>query len=433
MRYPIICLLYTLVSCSIYGNFETDMLAKTKSFLRAPDELFDSLFSTAVDRSVEKNHSGNFTHSRPLFKKYPMLSQKIPCLALGNLPTLVHRAQNLEQWCNCQLYIKRDDMTNCPGQFGGNKLRKLEFMLADALARGYHEVITFGCAGSNLVAATAWYANMLGLRCIAFVKPQINSHVVRRNLLCNLCNHLGIVPVENNADRTIKTTMYLKDSYQKNGKLPYVIPTGASWPLGALGYVNAAFELKEQIDSGMLPMPDFVYLPLGSAGTMVGLLIGFKAAGISSKIIGVTVEPEEVINEFHDNVHSLFVDTVNFIRHYDPNFPLLTLRDEDFEILYDHAGDDYALFTQEAIDAVKLMNETEGLTFDGIYSGKAMAGMLADLKKRENYKTVLFWLTFCGDSFNDQICDLDYHALPAEFYRYFEQEVQDLDIDKYSI
>ena len=360
----------------------------------------------------------------PLHKKFPAL--EIPHISLCTLPTPVQQLEQLGPIIGANLFFKRDDMTG--GNFyGGNKPRKLEFELARALYNGATHIITFGCAGSNHAVATSEYSRKLGLKPICMLKPQANSTVVRKNLLLHLDNNAELHYAPDNDVRRMATFSTWLDLVN-NGNHPYIIPTGGSTPLGTLAFVNAAFELKEQIDAGLLPEPDYIYVACGSTATTAGLLLGCKAAGLKCKIIAIAVEPEEEPNEFSKNVTKLFHETNHLLHSHDSNFPLFEINSEDLEINLNFAGSEYAVFTLECIEARELLKRTEGITIDGTYTAKAFAGLLADIKtnKREN-KTVLFWNTYCGTEFTDRLANLDYKKLPACFHRYFEEEVQELD------
>ena len=220
-----------------------------------------------------------------LFKAYQGLSDKIPYLQLANLPTPINRCSSLESTLHFeQIYIKHDDLTGADGLYGGNKVRKLEFLLADALNQGAKEILTFGSVGTNHGLATACYADKLGLKCLLMLKPQPNSPVVRQNLLLD---HYFNARLELFADA--QQRKQAADEYLTNNKDTYFIPTGGSVPLGVLGFVNAVFELKEQIQQGIIPEPDYIYVPAGSCGTTAGLLLGIALAKLKSIIIAIAV------------------------------------------------------------------------------------------------------------------------------------------------
>jgi D-cysteine desulfhydrase len=361
----------------------------------------------------------------PLAKQFPAL--RIPHISLCTLPTPVQKLENLSKELGATVFIKRDDMTG--GQsYGGNKPRKLALELARALSHRANTVITFGCAGSNHAVATSEHARNLGLEPICMLKPQANSQVVRKNLLLHLANGTELHYAPNNDVRKVLTISTWVDVVNK-GLRPYIIPTGGSTPLGTVGFVNAACELKEQIDAGLIPMPDYVYVPCGSCATTVGLTLGFKALNLPIKVIAIAVEPEEEQQEFKTTITKLFKATNELLNKVtNGTFPILQLKSEDIEINLNFTGPEYAVFTQEGIVARELLKKTEAITIDGTYTCKAFAALLADIKsKKSENKTVLFWNTYCGTEFQNRVATVNYKDLPACFHAYFEEDVQELD------
>ena len=238
----------------------------------------------------------------PLFDYYQELTKKIPYISFATLPTPVEQCYWLENELGYDaIFIKRDDFTGSGNLYGGNKVRKLEFLLAEAINKEKKKIITYGAAGTNHGLATACYTHELGLACTLMLRKQPNSPIVRQNLLLDLYFGAEILLFANNAERNAATEILLQQDSDT-----YFIPTGGSVPVGALGYVNAAFELKEQIERGILPKPDYVYLPIGSSGTAAGLLLGFVLAGIDVKIVAVATSPEAVLDGFLEKTKKLF-------------------------------------------------------------------------------------------------------------------------------
>lgn len=370
----------------------------------------------------------------PLFKHFPLLQTTLPYINLATLPTNVMQASNIAQQCNIKsLYIKRDDLAGNIDKsgtmlFGGNKVRKLEFLLADAITKKAKTVITFGCAGSNHALATTTYARKLGLHPVCMLKPQHNSHVTRRNLLLQQYNKAELHYFPDNQTRAHGTAAYCQEYEKQFGIIPYVIPTGGSCPLGVVGFVNAAFELKEQIDAHEMPEPDILYLPAGSMGTIAGLALGLQAAQLKTTIIGVAVEPVDTI-EFEQELMQLIRNTNQLLCDADPSFVNYDESKKNFVIRYDFAGDDYALFTPQAVEAMRMFKDYESIQLDGVYSGKACAALLDDARNNilQN-KVVLFWHTFSDSHYlNELASTVDYQNLPEYFHHYFTDDVQELD------
>jgi D-cysteine desulfhydrase len=361
----------------------------------------------------------------PLFEHYPLLGDKLPYLSLGEFPTPVEKLDRLGQDIGLNhLYIKRDDLSG--KVYGGNKVRKLEFLLGHALRTKVKEVLTFGSAGSNHALATAIYAQHLGLKSISMLKPQPNAHYVRRNLLMSYHFGVELHLYRNVAFRAMGTIYQLLWHKLKQGYFPQVIPTGGSSPLGATGFVNAAFELKKQIMEGKISEPDRIYVALGSMGTAVGLILGLKAANLKSRVIPVRVVDEKSANT--QKMVKLFYEINSFLHSLDSSFPKFEFSERDIDMRHGFFGQKYALFTEEGMGAVARMEKKEGIKLDGTYTGKALAGLIDDAEKQDlRDKVILFWDTYDSRDFSNIVMNIDYHQLPRCFHRYFEEEVQPLD------
>ena len=353
-----------------------------------------------------------------LFEQFKELKDAVPYVQLANLPTPVYKSSQLADALNhSNIFIKRDDLTGKDQLYGGNKVRKLEFLLGDAVQKGAKKIITFGCVGTNHGLATACYSKQLGLACLLMLKNQPNSPVIRQNLLLDHYFNAQIDIFPNNQVRRAAL-----DTILEQESSTYFIPTGGSVPLGALGYVNAAFELKDQIQKGMVPEPDFIYLPIGSCGTTAGLLLGFALAKINSKIIGVAIEPEEAVDEFQINTQKLFLATNELLHTLSTDIPLLEFPEEQLIINKNFCGEYYGQWLPAGDDAAQLMKNKEDINLEGTYSAKAFAALIADVKNNSamQNKVVLFWNTYCGLDFSQVISGIDYHELNPEVHRYFE-------------
>jgi len=196
--------------------------------------------------------------------------------------------------------------------------------------------------------------------------------------------------------------------------------------LGALGFVNAAFELKRQIEAGDCPEPDFIYVAAGTTGTAAGLILGAKAAGLKTKVILVRVTAESFVNV--PKVLSIMKEANGLLRKGEPSFPRLDLGEEDVAIRNEFLGECYALYTPESVDAVAFMHRLEHIKIEGTYTGKAFAAFLHDARTGPfQGKTAMFWNTYNSADFSDRIREIDYHRLPKAFHVYFETDVQPLD------
>lgn len=377
----------------------------------------------------------------PLYRAYPKLSTNVPRVVLCTTPTPVAPLKKCGKKLGITLYLKDDGQTRSAGHFGGNKPRKLEPILADAKRHGVKTIFTFGSTGSGHAVATADCAQQLGFDCTLMLKPQPCSSIVRRNLL--LMDHFGATirfcPTQELRDAEV-AHLFLRHKLD-HGTYPYVIPTGAENALGAVGYVNAAFELKEQIDAGIAPEPDYIYIATGGFGhsqgllgaSIAGLIVGLKAAGLKTKAIGIYTAPQkqEVVEE---RLLQQCAETIALLHDADATFPAFTINKHDFRIICDCAGKKYGLYTQEGVNAMKLLKKTEGIQLDGTYTGKAFAGLMRDAKagKLKN-KKVLFWNTFCCNDFSEIVDRVSYKKLPHAVHEYFEKPTQSLDTQNKSV
>ena len=361
----------------------------------------------------------------PLLQAFPALEARLPHVTLGDFPTPVHRMKDLEDRLGVrELYVKREDKSST--LYGGNKIRKLEFLLGKAVQNRATHTLTFGYAGSNHTLATAVFARKLGLSPISIHLPQHNARYVRRNLLYQerlgaSMHHFGGI----NAARVGVAKIVLA-RLLSTGKLPVVIPPGGSGALGVVGVVGSIFELKRQIEGGELPEPDLIYLPVGSCGTAAGVLLGIKAAGLKSRVVGIAVAAKEFSNK--ESVMKLFCDAARLLRKLEPGFPEVSLSGDDFELSHDFIGDGYARFTEDGMNTVHTFSETEGIALEGTYTGKAGAGLIAHAGGGKlNGKTTLFWNTHNSVDFTGVISDADYRNLPGAYHRYFEEGYQPLE------
>jgi 1-aminocyclopropane-1-carboxylate deaminase/D-cysteine desulfhydrase-like pyridoxal-dependent ACC family enzyme len=370
----------------------------------------------------------------PLFEQYPLLREKLAYVPLCEFPTPVQKLERLGAELGIsQLYIKRDDLSG--NVYGGNKPRKLEFLLGNALHSKAKEVITFGGAGSNHALATAIYARHVGLKSISMLMPQPNAQYVRKNLLmshyCGAELHLCGAELESLRNMPL---VYTATAYQllrhrlKKGRLPYFISPGGSSPLGVTGFVNAALELKKQVTDGEMPEPDYIYVACGTMGTAAGLTLGLRAANLNSRVVSVAVCGRRFANT---RVMIHLVNKTNSLLHsLDTSFPRFEFPEKDVDIRHDYFGKRYALFTKKGMKAVSLMRKCEGIKLDGTYTGKTLAALIDDVKSRRvQGKAVLFWNTLNSRDFSDLISSIDYRSLPHDFHRYFEEKVQPLDRD----
>ncbi|NIA12434.1 MAG: pyridoxal-phosphate dependent enzyme [Nitrospiraceae bacterium] len=360
-----------------------------------------------------------------LFSEFPKLGDALPHAQLADLPTPVERAEGLGDAVGVdQLYVKRDDVSG--KRYGGNKIRKLEFLLGQACADGAAEVMTFGCAGSNHATATAVYAQQVGLRSISMLLPQPNARSVRRNLL--LSYHCGaeLHAFEKVATCDARVQAELKRHRVETGKEPAVIPAGGSSALGSVGYVNAALELAGQVARGEMAKPDIVYVAAGTCGTAAGLMVGLRAAGLDARVAPVPVTDARFVNAA--KMAELATETAALLAGRDPAFPAMVFSADEMGLREGFLGEAYGLYTEESVAAMRLFEDAAHIGLDGTYTGKGAAALIADARAgRLRGKVVLFWNTYNSRDFSEEIGGIDYRNLPRAFHHYFEEEVQPLD------
>ena len=352
----------------------------------------------------------------PIFEAYPQMAEKCPYLPLAELPTPVQPLSRLGAALGIDLFIKRDDLAS--SRYGGNKVRKLEFILAEAQRRGVQTIITFGRAGTNHGVATAVFATPLNIHTICLVLPQPNTAIVRQNLLLMLAHGAELHQFRSKNRLAVGAVWHAGKRTAVDHRPPLILEAGGSTPLGTLGYVNAAFELRQQIAAGECPEPDLIYVAAGTLGTAVGLMLGCHLAGLKSRIVPVRVvetkyaSPRLMARLFHKThrvIHSFAPLIHNFHRF-----------EEKFDLREGFFGGGYGVYTQGGETAVQQMQQLEGIPLEGTYTGKTLAALIADAHSGQLAgKTVLFWNTYNSRPLADQIAHADYHHLPPAFHPYF--------------
>lgn len=327
-----------------------------------------------------------------LVQRFPRLRERVPWLPLGTFPTPVRPMTELGRAIGAsQLYVKHDD--RCGEIYGGNKVRKLEFVLADALKRGRDRIITFGAVGSNHLLATALYGRQLGLETVGVVFPQPVQHYVRTNLRCGHgvgCRYQYVDGIARAANRAVQL---IAEQLRSRGPRPYVLWAGGSSTLGVLGYVEAALELAAQVEAGELPEPEVAFVPVGSAGTLAGLQLGCRLAGLRTQPVGVRIYDAAAANEL--TVTLLARRALAYLRRLDPSVPAVALPLRQVRMVHDQCGPGYAYVTDAARAAIEQARTTEGLELEGTYSGKAMAGFVEHVRQPANQgRPALFFDTY---------------------------------------
>lgn len=307
-----------------------------------------------------------------------MLSS-LPRFPLAHLPTPLELLPRLSAALGPRLYIKRDDQTGLAG--GGNKTRKLEFLTADAQARGADTLITTGAPQSNHARQTAAAAAKAGLRSILVLSGHAPAHRTGNILLDDLLG-AQIVWAGNRAREEVMEEVAAEE--RAAGRKPYVIPLGGSNVLGAAGYANAMLELQAQA-----PSVNFnrIVFASSSAGTHAGLVVGKQLIGFEGEVLGISVDhPAEKLTAM---VAQLATETAEFLGQPRPYAPA------DIHVNANYLGGGYAVMGAPEREAIKFFAEIEGVLVDPVYTGRAAAGLI-DLIRRGvigKEETVLFWHT----------------------------------------
>lgn len=358
-----------------------------------------------------------------IFERYPTLPEKINWISLGNLPTPITKLEKLGKVIGCDnLYLKRDDVSG--NIYGGNKVRKLEFILPDAKRKNKEHTLTLGAAGSNHCVATTIYAKKLGIKNISLLLPQPNTKYLQKNLLLQKAFGGEIKYLSSVYLIPFAVIFQMIKIFLKTKKIPYYIPAGGSSIFGCIGYVNAAFELKKQIDENIIPEPDFIFVPAGTCGTAAGLELGIKVLNLKSKIISVRVVDKIVCNQ--QKISKLANKTSLFLHKIDHSFPKIEIKPDNIFFLVDYFGDGYAKFTEKGMLAVKIMKELENIELEGTYTGKAMAGLIDWCSKKDVYnKTILFWNTYNSQDISGYLTNINLTELPLSLQKYFKIPLQE--------
>lgn len=303
---------------------------------------------------------------------------------LAALPTPLEEAPRLSNELGIRVLVKRDDLTGFA--LGGNKARKLEFLLADALAHGADTLVTGGGAQSNHARMTAAAARKLGMEIsIVFFgprPPQVNGNLLLDDLM-------GAEMVYANTDDKVETDRVVErvtQELRERGRKPYLIPVGGSTVLGASSYILAVGELLEQLKEAKA-QPDYVFISTGSCGTHAGILAGMKYYGAQIPVYGITVSRDKA--QCGQRIRDLVARTSEFL-----DCPL-PLAPEDIVVDDHYIGPGYAIPTPEGNAAIRKVAQLEGLFLDPVYTGKTMAGLM-DLVRRGSVprgSTVVFWHT----------------------------------------
>lgn len=316
----------------------------------------------------------------PLFDAFPSLAQELAPLALCDLPTPVQALPGIAG----NAWIKRDDITH--REYGGNKLRKLEFVAAELRAHRARHVYTFGATGTNAGVAAAMVCRQLDIPCTIFTFDQPPSATVDANQA--LMRHYGAHLVHCGPLWAAALAWYAHP--RRLDPRSYFLFAGCSNPVATFAYVNAAFELQAQAARGECPLPAEIVVAAGSAATLAGLTLGCALAGLPTRVVGVRVAPSHVgpFAACTPGVTRAMMDAAlaRLQRHGAMLMasPAADLRDDWY-------GPGYGTGTPQAVRAIAVGRDN-GIALEQTYSGKAFAAFLERLPATDG--PVLFWHTF---------------------------------------
>ncbi len=334
-------------------------------------------------------HSFTQAHRVPGHCSTKVTSMKpvsIDRIQLFNAPTALEPLSNLTLHLEGpKLYIKRDDCTGLA--LGGNKTRKLEYLLADALKKGADHLITHGAVQSNHVRQTAAAAAKVGMRFTGVLEHRVTDpgqeYLESGNVFLSRLTGANLV-FRPRGDDMQRAMQEVAASLESAGEHPYIIPGGGSNALGSLGYVACADEIVQQAKTAQLRL-DYIVHPTGSGGTQAGLIAGLHRTQSDIRVLGISVKAPREHQENH--VHALARATAELIK---------CTQDVDkkaVEVNSDYVGPGYGQANAATVEAVELVARLEGIVLDPVYTGKAMAGLIDLIRlKRFSQKDVVVFL-----------------------------------------
>lgn len=299
---------------------------------------------------------------------------RFPRRFLAHLPTPLERLDRLSaELGGPEIWIKRDDCTGL--STGGNKTRKLEFLMAEAELEGADMVMTQGATQSNHARQTAAFAAKLGMACHLLLEDRTGSddpnYKGNGNVLLDHLHGATIETRAGGADMNAEMEA-VAERFRAEGRTVYTIPGGGSNPTGALGYVNCAFELMGQLNDRALAVDHIVHAT-GSAGTQAGLVTGLKACNAQIPLLGIGVRAPRPVQE--GNIFALAEKTAEKL-----GCPGIVAR-EDVVANTDYVGDGYGIPTEGGLEAIAMFAQLEGILLDPVYSAKGAAGLIDLIRK----------------------------------------------------
>jgi len=302
-----------------------------------------------------------------LHERFPELEESLPSIRLGSAPTPVRRLPELGTG-SAEIWLK-DESVFGDGGWGGNKVRKLEWLIPEAKRRGRSTILTVGGLGTNWGLACALYGREHGLKTVlALIDQPVDEHVNQQ--LERLERSGAEIHFTHTKARTVVAVVGLMIRHR-----PYFLPAGGSSAIGALGGTEIALELAAQVARGELPEPSYVVTAVGSGGTAAGLLLGLELAGLDTKVLAVVVN--DTLRLDSKTLLSLAGQSARLLRRRGAPLPDVNLDGERLFVVEDQIGAGYGHPTESARRAAEEVSDRTGINLDPVYTAKAMAGVLS--------------------------------------------------------
>ena len=326
-----------------------------------------------------------------LFARFPKLAGRVPRIALSTGPSPVSRLTKLAGALGRdEIWFKNDGLFGTV--YGGNKPRKLQFVLADALRRGARRVLTTGTIGTNHGLATALYARQLGIETALLLAYEEPSPDAVATLLRIASTGAGIHYTHSYPRTALAAPYYIARYWQRDGRMPYLLGPGGSSPLAALGYADAAFELAEQVQAGELPEPAWIVVPLGTGGTVAGLLAGIRLSGMDTRIVAIAAT--RAPTTWRPAVIRLARAVCRRIARDSGESEAGRVRLDGLRIDRGWLGPGFGRESAAGFAAQAMVEELESLRLDPVYTAKSMAALIDLSRSGALPGPVLFWHTY---------------------------------------
>lgn len=304
-----------------------------------------------------------------LHQCFPELADSLKHVALGTGPTPVRRLDALglanEVWL-------KDESVFGDGGWGGNKVRKLEWIIPETHRRDRSTIFTVGGIGTHWGLAAALYGREHGIHTVlGLIDQPVDDHV--RDQLRRLQASGASIHRYKSKRRLIAAVPWILARHSSWGRLPFYQPAGGSSPIGALGYVDAAFEIAAQVAAGDLPEPATIVTAVGSGGTAAGLALGLRLAGLKTRVFGVVVNDSLILDA--PTIATLANRSEDLLRTRGAVFDPVRIQPADITMRDDWLGETYGATTPASVDAGILAAEAEGLTLEPVYTAKALAAI----------------------------------------------------------